>query len=250
MNNYIKDTMKDVIRHTHDLGIFEMVKIKGTAEATEVETVDADKTVIFKGEMNNPVVDFVDATVGLSRMGVLKGYLQYPDFDDDAAKVAVKTQDRNGETVPTEVEFVSANGTDAHYRFMLADVINQQLKDITFKGAEYDINILPSVKAMKDLAYFNGVQSGYEANFTPKTEDGALYFLIGDGASDRTKVLIDNNVDGEITTEWNWPLDIVLKILRLGDNSNLVLSINNQGLLQIKVDSGLGVYTYLLPARR
>jgi hypothetical protein len=74
--------------------------------------------------------------------------------------------------------------------------------------------------------------------------------LIGDGASDRTKVLIDNNVDGEITTEWNWPLDIVLKILRLGDNSNLVLSINNQGLLQIKVDSGLGVYTYLLPARR
>jgi hypothetical protein len=29
-----------------------------------------------------------------------------------------------------------------------------------------------------------------------------------------------------------------------------VLSINNQGLLQIKVDSGLGIYTYLLPARR
>ena len=29
MSNYIKDTLKDVIRHTHDLGILEMVKIKG-----------------------------------------------------------------------------------------------------------------------------------------------------------------------------------------------------------------------------
>lgn len=249
MNNYIKDTFKDIIRHTHDLGIYEMVKIKGTTEATEIETVDADKTVILKGSMNNPVVDFVDATVGLSRMGVLKGYLQYPDFDDENATVAVKTQDRNGDTVPTEVEFVSANGTDAHYRFMLADVINQQLKDIKFKGAEFDINIEPSQKMMKDLTYFNTVLAAYEANFSPKTEGGALYFHVGDGGSDRTKILIDNNVEGEITTDWKWPLDVVLKILRLGDNSSLVMSFNNQGLLQIKVDSGMGVYTYLLPAR-
>jgi hypothetical protein len=226
-----------------------MVKIKGTAETTEIETVDADKTVILKGVMNNPVVDFVDSTVGLSRMGVLKGYLQYPDFDDDAAKVAVKTQDRNGETVPTEVEFVSANGTDAHYRFMLADVINQQLKDIKFKGAEFEVNIVPTQKMMKDLTYFNTVLAAYEANFSPKTDNGALYFHVGDGGSDRTKILIDNNVEGEITTDWKWPLDVVLKILRLGDNSTVVMSFNNQGLLQLKVDSGMGVYTYLLPAR-
>ena len=249
MNNYIKDTMKDVIRHTHDLGIYEMVKIKGTTETTEIETVDADKTVILKGVMNNPVVDFVDSTVGLSRMGVLKGYLQYPDFDDDAATVTVKTQDRNGETVPTEVEFVSANGTDAHYRFMLADVINQQLKDIKFKGAEFEVNIVPTQKMMKDLTYFNTVLAAYEANFSPKTDNGALYFHVGDGGSDRTKILIDNNVEGEITTDWKWPLDVVLKILRLGDNSTVVMSFNNQGLLQLKVDSGMGVYTYLLPAR-
>lgn len=241
--------MKDVIRHTHDLGIFEMVKIKGTAETTEVETVDADKTVIFKGVMNNPVPDFIDATVGLSRMGVLKGYLQYPDFDAEDATVSVKTQERNEETVPVEVEFVSANGTDAHYRFMLADVINQQLKDIKFKGAEFEVNIVPTQKMMKDLTYFNTVLAAYEANFSPKTDNGALYFHVGDGGSDRTKILIDNNVEGEITTDWKWPLDVVLKILRLGDNANLVMSFNNQGLLQIKVDSGMGVYTYLLPAR-
>ena len=77
-NNYIKDTLKDVIRHTHDLGIFEMVKIRGTTTQTEIETVDADKTVIVKGTTNDPVADFADATIGLSRMGVLKSFLQYP----------------------------------------------------------------------------------------------------------------------------------------------------------------------------
>ena len=62
-NNYIKDTLKDVLKHTHNLGIFEMVKVSGTAEETNIETVDADKTVIFKGKTVNPVPDFVDATV-------------------------------------------------------------------------------------------------------------------------------------------------------------------------------------------
>ena len=60
-DNYIKDVLKDVIRHTHDLSILEMVKVKGTPEVTEVETVDADKTVIPKGTLNNPVVDFIDS---------------------------------------------------------------------------------------------------------------------------------------------------------------------------------------------
>ena len=249
MSNYIKDTLKDVIRHTHDLGIFEMVKIKGSTESTEIETVDADKTVILKGSTNNPVVDFADATVGLSRMAVLKGYLQYPGFDKEDSTVTVQTQERNGEQVPVEVAFTSTEGTDAHYRFMLADVINQQLKDIKFKGAEFDVTIQPSKKMMQDLSYFNNVLAAYEANFMPKTEEGALYFYVCAEGSDRTNILIIYNVEGEINTDWNWPLDIVLKILRLSDNAEVDMSFNNQGLLQITVNSGMGVYTYLLPAR-
>ena len=248
-NNYIKDTLKDVLRHTHSLGIFEMVKINGTAEETAIETVDADKTVILKATTVNPVPDFVDATVGLSRMSVLDGYLKFPGFDSDDGTVQVVTQERNNVEVPVEVEFKSAEGTDAHYRFMLADVINQQLKDIKFKGAEFDVNIVPTAKNLKDLGYFNSVLGAFENTFSPRTEDGNLYFYIGGAGSDRTKVLVAEAVEGEITHEFFWPLDIVLRILRLGDNANIVLSINSKGLLQIIVDSGIGAYTYLLPAK-
>ena len=182
-------------------------------------------------------------------MNVLKGYLQYPGFDDENATIQVVTQTRNEEEVPVEVEFKTTEGTDAHYRFMLADVINQQLKEIKFKGANFDVEISPSKKMLQDLGYFTSVLGSYEANFMPKTENGALYFYVGTLGSNRTKILIDNKVSGEITTEWNWPLEVVLKILRLGDSSNVTMSFNNQGLLQLTVNSGLGNYTYLLPAR-
>ena len=76
-----------------------------------------------------------------------------------------------------------------------------------------------------------------------------LYFNIGDGISDRAKVLVASDIEGVISKDWKWPLDVVLRILRLGDNANIVLSINSKGLLQIIVDSGIGAYTYLLPAK-
>jgi hypothetical protein len=245
----IKDILKDVLKHTHGLGIFEQVKLTGTVESTEVETVDADKTVIFKGETHQPVPDLVDSTIGLSRMGVLQGNLQYPGYDDATGSVAVITQERNGEQVPTEVEFKSADGNEAHYRFMLADVINQQLKSIKFKGAEFDVNVVPTDKNLKDLTYFNSVLGTYEANFSPKTNGTDLFFHIGDAGSDRTKIHISNTIEGEIKGDWRWPLDIVLRILKLSDSGNCVLSINDEGLLQIIVDSGMAKYTYLLPAK-
>jgi len=245
----IKDILKDVLKHTHGLGIFEQVKLTGTVESTEVETVDADKTVIFKGETHQPVPDLVDSTIGLSRMGVLQGYLQYPGYDEATGSVAVVTQERNGEQVPTEVEFISPEGNTSHYRFMLEDVINQQLKSIKFKGAEFDVNVVPSDKNLKDLTYFNSVLGTYEANFSPKTNGTDLYFHIGDAGSDRTKIHVSNTIEGEIKGDWRWPLDIVLRILKLSDSGNCVLSINDEGLLQIIVDSGMAKYTYLLPAK-
>ena len=245
----IKDILKDVLKHTHSLGIFEQVKLTGTVEATTVETVDADKSVIFKGVTNEPVPDLVDATVGLSRMGVLQGYLQYPGFDAHGSTVKVVTQERNEVTVPVEVAFTSTDGNDANYRFMLADVINQQLKPFNFKGAEFDINIVPTDKNLKDLTYFNSVLGSFEANFSPKTNGTDLYFHIGDGVSDRTKIHVSSTIEGSITSDLRWPLDIVLRILKLSDSGNVVMSISDEGLLQIIVDSGLGKYTYLLPSK-
>lgn len=248
-NNYITDTLKDVLRHTHGLGIYEMVKVTGSMTETEIETVDADKTVILKGKLHNPVSDFVNATVGLSRMSTLARFLEYPGFTDDSATVEIVTQKRNDSEVPAEVKFQENNGTNAHYRFMAAEVVNQQLKAINFKGATYDVDINPSTKMIKDLNFFSSALD-LEDTFTPKTENGDLYFLIGEAGSDRTKIKVAEAVTGSLTHDFQWPLAIVLKICRLAENANVTMSFNQKGLLQIVVDSGLGEYTYLLPASK
>ena len=73
------------------------------------------------------------------------------------ATVKVIQQEETKLTVPVEVAFKSTDGNDANYRFMLADVVNQQMKDIKFKGAEFEVNIVPTAKNLKDLGYFNGI---------------------------------------------------------------------------------------------
>lgn len=245
----IKDIFKDILRHSHALGFIEMVKISGTAEGTTIEAMDADKTVILQGKLHNPVADFIDQTVGLSRMSVLDGYLKFPGFSDEGAKVDIETQSRNGEDIPVEIAFESAEGHSGSYRFMLADVINQQLKTVKMKEIPWDVTIVPTQKNLKDLGYFNGVLGGFEPVFSPTTESGALYFNIGEGAGDKGKLPINNNVDGELSGNWKWEIDKALSILRLSDSANCTVSFSNAGAMQIVIDSGLGEYTYILPAK-
>ena len=245
----IKDIFKDLLRHSHALGFIEMVKISGTAEGTTIEAMDADKTVILQGKLHNPVADFIDQTVGLSRMSVLDGYLKFPGFGDEGAKVEIETQSRNGEDIPVEIAFESAEGHSGSYRFMLSDVINQQLKTVKMKEIPWDVTIVPTQKNLKDLGYFNGVLGGFEPVFSPTTESGALYFNIGEGAGDKGKLPINNNVDGELSGNWKWEIDKALSILRLSDSANCTVSFSNAGAMQIVIDSGLGEYTYILPAK-
>lgn len=244
--NYIKDVLKDVLKHTHNLGIFEAARISGTTGETSLDSIGGERTVVLNGKLHNPVPDFADHVLGFSRMGVLQGYVQYPGFDAEDSTVKTVFKDRNGENVPEEILFQDSVGNKANYRLLSQSIIDSLLGDIAFKGAEFDLDVVPTSKNIKDLSYFNGVMGSYEPNFIPATEDGALYFHIGHEGSDRTKIMVSNNVDGEIKTENSWPLDIVLKIMRLGESGTCVMSINSAGLLRIVVDSGLGEYTYYL----
>ena len=89
----------------------------------------------------------------------------------------------------------------------------------------------------------------YENSFTPKVEDGLLNFIIGQQNGDSSKIPVNNNVEGELKGTWSWELSKVITILRLSDSSNCVVSFSEAGAMQIDIDSGIGAYTYILPAR-
>jgi len=245
----ILDNFQDIIKHTSGLGFIEMVKLTGEATDATIEAMDEDRTVVVYGKLKNPV-DGLDGVVGLSRLGILSGYLGFTPFGTDNATVDIRTQQRNGTDIPCEIAFDSHNGHTAAYRFMSAEIAEEQIKVPPFKGATWDVVITPAQSALRDLNAMNGVLGAFESVFTVSTVDSNLVFSIGEGASDRSKITFAKDISGSLKHAWSWPLPRVLSILKLQESSaNCTMSFSDQGALKISIGSGLGEYEYILPAR-
>lgn len=243
------DALKDIVKHTNSLGFIEMVKLVGSTANAKIEAIDGDKTVVIFGEMYQPIKG-IDTTVGLSRISVLKGCIDFPGFASDKANVSIVSEQRNGVDVPTEILFDSGYGNTANYRFMSEAMVNEQIKVPPFKGATWNVTITPELKKVAELAYWQGTLGGFEKRFIVSTDQNKLNFHVGTGPTDRTTVLFANNITGSLKHQWSWPLTQVLSILKLADQSTATMKFSDMGALMIEIDSGIGKYTYILPAGR
>jgi hypothetical protein len=242
------DSLQDIVKHTASLGFIEMVKIVGSDSTAKVETLDSDKSVIIFGEMYQPIAG-IDSTVGLSRIPVLKGFIDFPGYAGDKATVSVVTEQRGENTVPTEIEFNSGKGATSNYRFMSESMINEQVKVPPFKGATWNVTVIPEKSRIRDLSYFQGTLGGFEKRFIVTVDNGVLNFHVGTGPTDRTTVPFAENVTGTMKHQWSWPLSQVLSILKLNDTAkSTTMYFSDMGALKIDIDSGIGKYSYILPA--
>ncbi len=244
----ILDQFKDIVKHTSSLGFIDLVKIVGTTTDAKIETIDADKTVVIFGELKTPLAG-IESVTGLSQMGTLKGYLDFPLFSGDKAKVEVVHETRDSEIVPVELKFESGSGHNSVYRFMSEMMANEQIKVPPFKGATWDITIVPEKKSISDLSYFQGVLGGFEKRFTVSVNKNILNFNVGTGPTNRTVVPFATGVAGTLKHQWSWPLAQVLSILKLSEtDASVTMKFSDMGALMIELDSGLGKYSYILPA--
>ena len=133
---------------------------------------------------------------------------------------------------------------------MSKEVVEQQLKTVTFRGVNWNVSFEPSKVAVQELAQIAGIYINIEPTFSVRTENGNLVVGVGtdDGNGHAGKRIFARNVDGELKQHWSWPLHQVLAILKLGMSGACVMNISDQGALQISIDSGLAVYNYILPA--
>lgn len=245
----LRDMLLDVVKYTHSLGFLEMVKITGTDEETSIESMDQEKSVVLFGKFNNPIPDLI-GTIGLARMSVLQGYLNFPAFADENADISVMKQTKGDEEIPVELQFTSPQGHVANYRFMSSEIVNEQMKTVKFKGVNWDVVLNPTQQSIKELVQISNILGAFEPNFVAKTDKKHnLNFHIGAGPTDRTVIPFATGVDGELKKGWAWSLINVLQILKLSSASQTTISFSDLGAMKIEIDSGLGVYTYILPAR-
>jgi hypothetical protein len=179
-------------------------------------------------------------------MAQLKGFM---DLHSDSV-VTVESEMRGNVSVPTELKFDDGEGDVASYRFMGETVVNDQIKVPPFKGAIWNVSFKPDKAKVDRLNQYQGVLGGFEKRFIVSTKNDVLHFSIGSGPTDRGSLAFAKGITGTLKHQWSWPLTQVLSILKLNDTGDVTMNFSDMGALKIDVDSGIGKYSYILPATK
>lgn len=241
----MKDYLQDLIQHTHGLGCVDLIKVVGTDKETNITAIADDKSVIVMGSFKTALPDF-EGTFGMPNLGKLKTILGFDDYDENA-KISVTKTNRDGSDVPTAIHFETKDNDFVNdYRLMAKALIEEKVKNVTFKGANWNVEFEPTVAGIMRLKKQASANSE-EPNFTVKTDNGDLKIFFGDPSTHSGNFVFHPQISGTLARSWMWPVKQFLAILDLpGDKT---VKIADQGAAEITVDSGLAVYRYLLPAQ-
>ena len=238
----MKDILQDVVAKTHALGFLNLVKVTG-ADTTTIESMAEDRSVILTADTNEAVAD---GTFGMPNLDKLALHLKNPEYQKDA-KIDVVKAERNGETIPTHIHFENAVGDFQNdYRFMNQQIIEEKLKSVKFKGANWDVTFNPSMASIARMKLQSAAHSE-EPTFNVMTKSGNLVFSFGDASTHAGEFVFQHGVEGTLAHTWSWPVAQVQAILNL--DGELTMSISDQGAMMITVDSGMAKYDYILPAQ-
>lgn len=240
----MKDFLQDLVAHTHSLGFIPLVKILADKD-TEIFAMAEDRSVIIEGQTANPVLEFT-GVFGMPNLNKLDIHLKCPEYKENA-KITVSSSNKDNDTVLTGLHFENEHGDfQNNYRFMSADVINERLKSVKFKGASWNIEFEPSVTSIQKMKFQQNAHSE-ESFFQVKTENDDLIFSFGDASTHTGSFIFQHGVNGSLKNEWEWPVNQVLSILTLPGDMNMKIS--DSGAMQITVNSGIAEYNYILPAQ-
>ena len=241
------DILRDIVKHTHGLGFLDLVKISGDGSETTIDSMAEDRSVILQGSFYKPQSDMT-GTFAMPQLGKLDIHLKCPEYKEKA-KITVLKGTRSGAEVPTGIHFENEKGDFKNdYRFMNAEIINEKLKTVKFKGVKWDVEIEPSVASVQRFN-FQSIANTEHNSFVVRTENGNLIFTFGDQASHGGEFVFANGMNGTLNKGWSWPVAQVLQILKLSDSAKVMLHFSNEGAMMVSVDSGLGKYQYIIPAQ-
>ena len=238
----MRDHLLDLVQHTLDLGVIDLVKITGDDKETVIAGLAEDRSVVVEGKFANPVADFI-GNFGMPNLSKLKILLNIQEYRENA-KLSI-TRRSTGE--PDGINFENATGDFKNsYRFMASEIVNDKLKTVKFKGVNWHIEFEPTVASIMRLK-MQAQANAEETNFQAKTDGANLMFFFGDHSTHAGNFVFQPDVTGQLKRAWTWPIKTFISIMDLtGDK---VVKISDDGAAMITVDSGLAVYNYILPAQ-
>ena len=243
----MKDILQDIVSHTHNLGFLNIVKVTGDDSATKFDSMADDRSVIMYAETANPYPDMV-GVFGMPQLNKLKYLVDGSEYQEEAT-IEIVTRDVNGSVIPEGIHFENKDGDFKNdYKFMNAEIINEKLKTVKFRGVKWDVSVQPSLQAVQRFGFQAGANTEH-TTFLAKTDGDKLVFTFGDISSHGGEFVFATGVTGKLNKAWTWPVNSVLSILKIADKGTATISFSNEGAMQIELDSGLATYKYIIPAQ-
>lgn len=245
MNNNLIEILRDIIRHTHGLGISDIVKINGTDLSTSIYTIAEDRSVFLNGILDNVVTEFV-GEFGMPYLGNLNTILKIPEYNEKAV-INVVTQKVDNDDVPCGLNLANVkNDFKNSYRFMRGAMADHVLRKATAKlNPRWQIELVPNTEAIKRIKYQSVANNG-KPTFVINTEDNNLIFNFGESSNNSGSFIFSENVGGSLTKSWAIPTTVFMGIMNLGGSK--LIKISDEGLVWVSVKSDYATYDYSIPA--
>ena len=238
----MRDHLLDLVEHTHDLGVIDLVKITGTDTETGIFGIAEDRSVIVEGKYTNPVADFI-GLFGMPNLSKLKVLLNLQEYKEDA-KLAITRKDTGS---PDGINFENKTGDfKNNYRFMASEVVNEKAKTAKMRPVTWHVEFTPAVSSIQRLK-MQASANAEEPNFQVKTDGTDLKFAFGDHSTHSGNFVFQPGVSGQLKRSWSFPVKTVISILDLTGDKTMRFS--DDGVAEITVDSGMGIYSYKIPAQ-
>lgn len=244
----MQEFLKDLVAHTHALGVITTVKVSNKDGRTVLESRSEDKSVAMLAVTKNPLTDFT-GVFGMPNLNKLDIHLKCPEYQQNAIIKVISTE-RNGQQVPAELMFKNQAGDfENHYRFMSTEIVEEKIKPLNFRGANYIIDFEPAMGAIMRFKFQSiaHTEESFVQLYTEQKDDTVnLIFSFGDASTHAGKFCFQPDVKNPLKNKWAWPIQQLLNILNLP--GKLLMRVSDEGALEINVDSGLVDYKYILPA--
>lgn len=245
----MKDILQDIVAHTHALGDnLPVIKVVPENGQTTIKAMADDRTIILSAITKEPVAQF-NSVFGLTNLAKLSLHLKNPEYDSKA-KIEVVEETKNSEKVPSHIHFENEKGDFQNdFRFMSRNAVEERVKNAIFKGASWNFTFQPAVidiQRLKLMSASNSEESFFNV-YTEKTDTGYdLMISFGNNGTHSGKFVFKSDVGAPLAHTQMWPISQVQSILGLtGDKK---ISISDNAVMLISVDSGLIDYDYILPA--
>ena len=241
----MKDNLLDLIQHTNNLGVIDLLKIIGSDTETKIHALAEDKTVVVNGTFKKPIADLI-GTFGMPNLNKLNTILKIQEYAE-AAKITLSTRNKDGVSMPAGLHFENAAGDfENDYRFMTQEQVTEKLRSVKFKGVKWSVEFSPTAANITRFKAQSSANSE-ETTFIAKTDGTDLRFFFGDDSTHAGNFVFQSGITGSLTKGWTWPVSAFLSILNLAGDKTVRIS--DEGAAQITVDTGLATYEYILPAQ-